>query len=100
MHEYGKNCRNVVETITKGGRKLKRVNLIISAINGNYELKDCPLGWKEPLSCQMRGCPHWKGYMFKNAKYAGFKDYISSQWRKYMLNEVKNADYVMCSKEK
>ena len=61
-----------------------------------YYLKDCPIGKKLPLSCQTEGCPYWDGYIFLGVQYYGDENYVSSQWRKIMYDEVKVADYVRC----
>jgi hypothetical protein len=61
-----------------------------------YRLNGCPLSYSQPLVCQAKGCPHWRGYVFLNAYYYGRKDHVSSQWRKIMDGEVVVADYVKC----
>lgn len=61
-----------------------------------YELDKCPFGFKFPLACQVKGCPQWKGYTFTDAKYLGFKDYVSSSWRKMINGDIRVANFVKC----
>lgn len=72
------------------------VEIIQSEEGGWYKLKDCPFNFKFPMACQVKGCPYWKGYMFKNAMYKGFKNYISSLWRRNINGNNIIADYVVC----
>jgi len=66
---------------------------------GMYELENCPLDYLYPLACQVKGCPYWNGYVFLDACYKGSKNYVSDQWRKVMMTEVKVANYVKCSEK-
>ena len=69
---------------------------IVKGADGKFVLDGCPLDYKFPLVCQVKGCPYWRGYMFLNAEYKGMRDYISSSWRRIVMGDVKIANYVRC----
>lgn len=69
---------------------------IVRNSDGFYELEECPFNFKPPMACQAKGCPYWNGYLYKNVCYLGFRDYISSMWRKSLYGKPEVATFVRC----